>query len=69
MHTGFLGRIAVYELFDVDEDMRQQITARTSETDIVAHIRARGVRSMTHDGYLKVWQGITTVAEVMTVGG
>jgi hypothetical protein len=24
---------------------------------------------MTHDGYLKVWQGITTVAEVMTVGG
>jgi general secretion pathway protein E len=69
MHTGFLGRIAVYELFDVDEDMRQQITGHTSETDIVAHIRARGVRSMTHDGYLKVWQGITTVSEVLTVGG
>ena len=69
LHTGYLGRIAVYELFDVDERIRQQIVDRTSESEIVEQIRARGVRSMTHDGLLKVWQGITTVAEVMTVGG
>lgn len=68
LHTGYLGRIAVYELFDVDERIRQQIIDQTSETDIIGQIRDQGVRSMTHDGLLKVWQGITTVSEVMTVG-
>jgi general secretion pathway protein E len=68
LHTGYLGRIAVYELFDVDERIRQQIIEKTSESDIIDQIRAQGVRSMTHDGLLKVWQGITTVSEVMTVG-
>jgi general secretion pathway protein E len=69
LHTGYLGRVAVYELFDVDDSIRQQITDQTSETDIMAQIRARGIRSMAHDGFLKVWQGVTTVAEVMAVGG
>lgn len=69
LHTGYLGRVAVYELFDVDDRTRQHITDQTSETDIIEQIRARGIRSMAHDGFLKVWQGVTTVAEVMAVGG
>ena len=68
MNSGYLGRIAVYELFDVDERIRQQIIEQTSETDIIEQIRKQGVRSMTHDGLLKVWQGTTTMAEVMSVG-
>jgi general secretion pathway protein E len=68
LHTGYLGRVAVYELFDVDDRIRQQITDQASEAEIIEQIRTLGVRSMTHDGYLKVWQGITTVAEVITVG-
>jgi general secretion pathway protein E len=68
LHTGYLGRVAVYELFDVDAHIRKQITDQTSEADIIEHIRAQGVRSMTQDGLLKVWQGVTTAAEVMTVG-
>lgn len=68
LHTGYLGRIAIYELFDVDECIRQQIVGQTSESDIIDQVRAQGVRSMSQDGFLKVWQGITTVAEVMTVG-
>jgi general secretion pathway protein E len=67
MHTGFLGRMAVYELFDVDEALREQILSKTSEAHIVAYLRERGVRSMVHDGFLKVWQGLTTVGEVMGV--
>jgi general secretion pathway protein E len=68
LNTGYLGRVAVYELFDVDDRIRQQITDQASEAEMIEQIRALGVRSMAHDGYLKVWQGITTVAEVMTVG-
>lgn len=68
LHTGYLGRLAVYELFDVDEGIRQQITAQVSESDIIERVRSQNVRSMTHDGLLKVWRGETTVSEVMTVG-
>ena len=67
MHTGFLGRVAIYELFDVDESMRQQIVNQAGESDITHTLRARGVRALADDGLLKVWRGITTVGEVMAV--
>ncbi|NMM77906.1 hypothetical protein B2J88_36235 [Rhodococcus sp. SRB_17] len=67
-HTGYLGRIAVYEMFDVDETIRQQILDQASETQMIQELRKRHVRSMMQDGLLKVCTGITTVSEVMTVG-
>lgn len=69
LHTGYLGRVAVYELFDVDEAIVQKIVNQDSEQDIIRHLRAKGVRSMTHDGLLKVWRGITTTSEVLNIGG
>lgn len=68
LHTGFLGRIAVYEMFDVDDAVRQQILDQKSETEVIAGLRKKNVRSMTHDGLLKAWQGITTVSEVLSLG-
>ena len=65
MHTGYLGRVAIYELFDVDESMRQQIVNQAGESDITRLLRERGVRALADDGLLKVWRGITTVGEVM----
>ena len=68
LHTGYLGRIAVYEMFDVDETIRQQILDQVSETQMIQDLRKRHVRSMMQDGLLKVCTGITTISEVMTVG-
>lgn len=68
LHTGYLGRIAVYEMFDIDETIKQQILEKTNETEIIQNLRARGIRSMMQDGLLKVCSGITTMSEVMTVG-
>ena len=65
MHTGYLGRVAIYELFDVDDSMRQQIVGKTSEADITSLLRQRGVRALADDGLLKVWRGVTTVGEVL----
>jgi general secretion pathway protein E len=67
MHTGYLGRIAIYELFDVDESMREQIIGSASEAAITNSLRIRGVRALTGDGLLKVWRGVTTVSEVLAV--
>ena len=68
IHSGYLGRIAVYEMFDVDDTIRQQILDKVNETQMVQDLRARHIRSMMQDGLLKVCSGITTIAEVMTVG-
>ena len=68
LHTGFLGRIAVYEMFDVDDLVREQILAQVSETQMIQDLRARNVRSMSQDGILQVWRGITTMGEALSVG-
>lgn len=68
LHTGFLGRIAVYELFDVDNEIRNDILEESSEIVITERLRMSGVRSMQQDGLLKAAQGITTVEEVLTLG-
>jgi general secretion pathway protein E len=67
MHTGYLGRVAIYELFDVDDTLRQHIVNAASEADITRSLRERGVRTLAGDGLLKVWRGITTVSEVLAV--
>ncbi len=67
MHTGYLGRVAIYELFDVDDDLRHQIIIAASEADITASLRKSGVRSLSGDGLLKVLSGVTTVSEVLAV--
>jgi general secretion pathway protein E len=67
MHTGYLGRVAIYELFDVDDALRHQIITAASEADITASLRERGIRALAGDGLLKVWRGITTVSEVLAV--
>ncbi|MBI1891025.1 MAG: type II/IV secretion system protein [Burkholderiales bacterium] len=69
MQTGFTGRIAIYELFDVDSTLQHQILTHASEVDIVDKLRQRNIRSLRDDGLLKVWQGITTVEEVLSLAG
>ncbi|MEO7241640.1 MAG: GspE/PulE family protein [Variovorax sp.] len=67
LNTGYMGRVAVYELFNVDDDIRQLILTGASETAIVAYLRAHGVRPMADDGLLKAWQGVTTAEEALSV--
>ena len=67
MHTGYLGRVAIYELFNLDDGLRHQIISVASEAEITQALRAQGVRALAGDGLLKVWRGITTVTEVLAV--
>jgi len=67
--TGFSGRVAIYELFEIDATVQHQILTRADEADIVRHLRGSRVRSLRDDGLLKVWQGITTVEEVLSLSG
>ena len=66
-HTGYRGRVGIYELLEVDEDLRNVIAANPSLGDLRRHTQERGTRTLLQDGLLRVAEGVTTVEEIMRV--
>lgn len=67
-HTGYRGRIGIFELLDVNEDIRKYIIARDFTLDGLAkRARQDGMIGMFEDGMKKVELGITTVEELLRV--
>ncbi|WP_457568367.1 GspE/PulE family protein [Desulfurobacterium sp.] len=65
--TGYRGRIAIYQVMKIDEEMRAVIS-RTSDTEKIRRLaRDKGMRTLLEDGMEKVVAGITTVEEVLQV--
>jgi type IV pilus assembly protein PilB len=67
--TGFQGRVGVYELMEVTEQISSLILRRASSGEIAAAAAADGMLRMRDDGLDKVRQGITSVPEVLRVVG
>ena len=65
--TGFIGRRGVFELMDINEDIRQHVLSSSSAGDIRKVARAQGMRTLSEDGWRLVREGTTTVAEVLRV--
>ncbi len=64
---GLYDRTAIYELFEIDEDARDEIIQRTSASVMKQHAVARGLRTLRMDGARKVLEGDTTIEEVFRV--
>ncbi|MBI3083471.1 MAG: type II/IV secretion system protein [Candidatus Omnitrophica bacterium] len=62
--SGFLGRIGVFELFLVDEELRAKIASGCSSAALRELAISRGMRTMRADGLPKVQQGLTTLEEL-----
>jgi general secretion pathway protein E len=65
--SGYRSQISIAEIMIVDEALRKAILQRAPAVEIENLARARGARSMYHDGITKVWQGLTTVEEILRV--
>jgi general secretion pathway protein E len=65
-HTGYRGRTGIYEMIEVDDNIRQLIHDRASEQELMRYARERSP-SIREDGKRKVLAGVTTVNEVMRV--
>ena len=63
--TGYTGRIGVYEIMLVDEQLRRLILRGATADEIDAAARKAGMVALREDGLLKAAQGITTVEEVL----
>ena len=66
-NTGFKGRIAIFEMFEHTEELREIFMREKSRDKMLSHLRKRGFRTLREDGMLKVIKGITTPQEVFGV--
>jgi type IV pilus assembly protein PilB len=63
--TGYKGRMGIYELMRVDEEVKEMILKRTSAGEIAHTAERAGMVRLREDGLLKAAGGITTVEEVL----
>ncbi len=65
--TGFYGRMGIYELLVVTDDIRRLILNNADSNQIREVARQQGMRTLLEDGAEKVLQGFTTMSEVLRV--
>jgi type IV pilus assembly protein PilB len=64
---GYKGRMGVYEVFDISEQIQELILRRATSTEIEGQAIKEGMVTMRQDGYLKALSGQTTLKEVNRV--
>jgi type IV pilus assembly protein PilB len=62
--TGYKGRVGIYEVMPVSEEMQKIIMSNGNSIDIAAQAQQEGVRNLRQSGLLKVKQGMTSLEEV-----
>ena len=62
--SGFRGRMGIFEMMIVNEELRQAINASSTSQKIEELARKNGMTSIFEDGMLKVGAGLTTADEV-----
>ncbi len=65
--TGYLGRTGIFELFEVNDEIRKLILGKKDASFIKEVARKQGMRTLREDGWMKVKRGITTIPEVLRV--
>jgi general secretion pathway protein E len=65
--TGYRGRVGIFELMEMNEELRQAIMRGENASVLTQIARRNGMRNLREDGELKVARGVTTEEEVMRV--
>jgi type II secretion system protein E len=63
-HSGFHGRMGIYELLEIDDEMRELILERATTDEIQDLAVRHGMITMRQDGWMKICLGLTTFGEV-----
>lgn len=66
-HTGYKGRIGIYELMRINDEIAELVVRRAPLADIREAAKANGMSELREDGLLKVLEGVTTPDEIMRV--
>lgn len=66
-HSGYKGRIGIYEVLDVTEEIGKLIMGRSTTAQIQEAAVRGNMVLMWQDGFIKAYQGLTTINEVLRV--
>jgi type II secretory ATPase GspE/PulE/Tfp pilus assembly ATPase PilB-like protein len=66
-HTGYRGRMAIYEICVVNENLRRMIIRKETGTAMKARAVSDGMDTLRADGWRRVLEGKTTIEEVVRV--
>ncbi len=63
--TGYKGRLALYEIMSMDDTLRELIMTQVSTAVLKMEARKRGMRTLRESGMLAIYDGQTTIEEVV----
>ncbi len=66
-NMGYKGRLGIYEMLEVNDEMRDLITSSPSLMELRRACSAHGMRTLVEDGLQKLAAGLTTVEEIARV--
>ena len=65
--TGYKGRLAIFEMFEMNTEIRQLAFEKAATTELRKAAKAGGMRTLMDDGMMKIFNGTTTPAEVVRI--
>jgi type IV pilus assembly protein PilB len=65
--TGYKGRMGIFEIFIIDDDVRHMINKRSSTVLLRHRARELGMRTLREDGVRKILAGLTSAEEVISI--
>ena len=68
-HSGYRGRIAIYEIFLIDEKIQDMISDHESTSNLRRAARESGMQTLREDGWVKLSKGLTTIEEISRITG
>ena len=64
-HTGYYGRIGVFEIMEVNEEMRKLIADDATTEEMIAAAKKNGMHTLRENGIRYVLEGVTSIGEML----
>ena len=63
--TGYKGRIGLYEVMPVTDEVKELVLSRASTFDLKKKAISLGMKTLRHAGIMKIKEGLTTIEEIL----
>ncbi len=64
-NTGYKGRIGLYEVMRIDDEIREMILVRAQSREIKKKAMEKGMNTLRRSGLIKIKNGVTSIEEVL----
>lgn len=66
-NEGYHGRLGIYEVLEVDDEMEKMISQKATEEEAENKAKEKGMLTMVEDGFIKAAEGATSIEELLRV--